>query len=663
MPEKDLVFNRAWEPGNPAELVLGDDADTPLPGINLVFNRPFKTGTPVELVFGDDGGGGGQVLNAALVIAARLPGLRVRSLVHVRKDLIAAGRLPGVRCQGAVRYNTDTQRPLANGTTVVYENAVPTRDGLRSRWQESVPLPTEIRSTYQKAVPLQVSTRTQWSEAVRLHQGAEVRFQEAERLATAVLRATYQEGQRVRSAVRALFEEAERLATPVLRARYQEAYRDRRNLTAVHFQQAIPYSASWTEKGGAARPLTKDWVTRYQEAMKPPIGMWIRPEPPEPDPCYIPELPAHLVFVDPWTGSPNLLFVCDRHEPLEPGETIVVPIKEVYLTINSAVLVRVDNGNFIPTTAMAMSLDVDSWTWSFSASVPGSALDQVKPGNDGTLVIVQATINGTAYRFAVEKVTRERTFNSSQLRVNGRGIAAELDGPYAPQMSFGNTQPRNARQLLDDILTYNNVPIGWDIGTFEPTDWAVPAGVFSHVGSYISALNAVAGAAGAYLQPHNTSRTMDVRLRYPTPAWEWASVTPQFELPAAVTTQEGFEWTDKPKYNRVFVSGQEHGILGQYTRSGTAGDLVAPSVVDPLITEAAAARQRGRAIISDTGRIATVTLRLPVLAETGIIKPGNFVHYVEGGNTHIGLTRGVSVAVGLPTIYQTLTVETHVEPV
>lgn len=629
---------------------------------HLVFQQPRHTGgNPVPLVFG--AGGQAEVPSYAITAHGCITGLRGQVRMASVLQLQAKGRITGLRGSVAVRWNVNVSRPTVNDITALFQQAAPTNDAVRTSWQESGTLLEETRGVFQPADPISANSRATWTDADKVRHELEVQFQEATRLPVTPIRVRYQEGQRVRSAVRALFEEAERLATPVLRARYQEAYRDRRNLTAVHFQQAIPYSASWTEKGGAARPLTKDWVTRYQEAMKPPIGMWIRPEPPEPDPCYIPELPAHLVFVDPWTGSPNLLFVCDRHEPPEPGETIVVPIKEVYLTINSAVLVRVDNGNFIPTTAMSMSLDVDSWTWSFSASVPGSALDQVKPGNDGTLVIVQATINGTAYRFAVEKVTRERTFNSSQLRVNGRGIAAELDGPYAPQMSFGNTQPRNARQLLDDILTYNNVPIGWDIGTFEPTDWAVPAGVFSHVGSYISALNAVAGAAGAYLQPHNTARTMDVRLRYPTPAWEWASVTPQFELPAAVTTQEGFEWTDKPKYNRVFVSGQEHGILGQYTRSGTAGDLVAPSVVDPLITEAAAARQRGRAIISDTGRIATVTLRLPVLAETGIIKPGNFVHYVEGGNTHIGLTRGVSVAVGLPTIYQTLTVETHVEPV
>ncbi len=630
---------------------------------DLVFGLPYDGTLPARLVFGDDGDAP-PVPDALFAIKARLPGLRGKVRVALGREFTVKARLPGLRARIAVRYASDTQRPTVNETTGVFQTAETTRDGIRAPWNESVPLLTAARGRFQEAEPFSDGARAHWTDSARVQQQVTGRYEEATPLGTPVARFTYQEARRQHARHASQFQEAIRLGTPPVLVRYQEAFRDRRNHTAAHFQQAIPYSDAWVTREGQGEPMRGEWAVRYQEAMPPPIGMWIPPEPPLPDPCYIPELPAHLLFIDPWTGSPNLLFVCDRHDPdPEPGATIVVPVKEVYLTINSAVLVRVDNGHFIPTTAMSMGLDVDSWTWSFSASVPGSALADVQPNSNGDPVVVQATINGVPYRFALERIGRERAFNSSQLRVSGRGLGAELDAPFAAQMSFTNTQPRNARQLLDDILTLNNVPIGWDVGLWEPTDWAVPAGVFNHSGTYITAVNAVVGAAGAYVQPHNTARTLDVRLRYPRPAWEWSLVTPDYELPAAVTTQEGFEWTDKPRYNRVYVTGQEHGINGRYTRSGTAGDLLAPTVIDPLITHADAARQRGRAIISNTGRIATVTLRLPVLAETGIIKPGRFVRYVEGGNTHMGITRSVGVAVGLPTIYQTITVETHVEPV
>lgn len=55
-------------------------------------------------MFGDDGGGG-QVPDATLVVAARMPGLRVRSLVHLRKDLVTAGRMPAaLQCACALQH-------------------------------------------------------------------------------------------------------------------------------------------------------------------------------------------------------------------------------------------------------------------------------------------------------------------------------------------------------------------------------------------------------------------------------------------------------------------------------------------------------------------------------------------------------------------------------
>ena len=347
--------------------------------------------------------------------------------------------------------------------------------------------------------------------------------------------------------------------------------------------------------------------------------------------------------------------------PVDENGTVIVPIRSVYVTVNTLTLTRASDGALIPTLSMSMSLDVDSWTWSFSASVPGYALADIEP-EDGVPVAVQAAINGVPYRFVVESIARERTFGRSDLRIGGRGRAAVLDAPYAPIMSFSNEFGRTAQQIMNDILTDNGVPLGWDV-EWNPDDWNVPAGVFSHQGSYISAMNQVAGSISAYLQPHNTDEVLRVLSRYPVAPWDWAGVTPDFELPAAVMSRESIEWRDKPRYNRVYIMGQQTGVNGRVTREGTAGDYLAPSVVDPLITEAVAARQRGIAVLSDTGRIATVGLRLPVLAETGIIAPGSFISYIDGGIERIGLTRSVQVEVGLPAIWQTLGVETHVEPV
>ncbi len=208
-------------------------------------------------------------------------------------------------------------------------------------------------------------------------------------------------------------------------------------------------------------------------------------------------------------------------------------------------------------------------------------------------------------------------------------------------------------------LTLNGTSIGWTVN-WAANDWLVPAGAWSRQGTYIDAVNAIASAGGLYVQPHPSAMTLNVLAKYPTAPWNWASVTPDFELPPDVATKEGIEWLDRPRYNRVFVSGEGQGVLGQVTRGGTAGDILAPMVTDSLITHTDAARQRGLAILGDTGTQAHLSLRLPVLAETGVIQPGKFVRYVDEGVARIGIVRSTSVDVSMPEVFQTIGVETHV---
>src|SRR3989344_653346 len=463
-----------------------------------------------------------------------------------------------------------------------------------------------------------------------------------------------------------------RLVEGIVGSSWQDAKPLQRDFVST-WQSAAPLRVQrhshWQDGQRLQRGLSGAWIdadrtelrSRYQEARRAPIGRWVRPvDPPAPDPCYVPELPVRLVFSEAGGAGMPLVFVCERHTtPPDPG-TVVVPVRRVYMTINNITLMRVEGAVDIPADSFSMSIDVDSWTWQWSASLPGHALDLVMPDSSGDPVDVLATINGVPYRLAAESVTRERSFGRARVNVKGRGRAAILDAPYAPVRNHGNTANRTAQQLMADVLTVNGVSIGWDVD-WGLTDWLVPGNVWSHQGSYISALLDIADAAGAYLQPHDTAQTLRVLPRYPAAPWGWAGLTPNFELPSDVVSVEGVEWRRKAPYNRVFVSGTSAGVLGQVTRAGTSGGVVAPMLTHPLITHADVARQRGGAVLRDGGSQAQISWRLPVLAPTGVIKPGALVRYVDGGTTHLGYVRSTSLEFSRPTLRQVLSVETHLE--
>ena len=378
------------------------------------------------------------------------------------------------------------------------------------------------------------------------------------------------------------------------------------------------------------------------------------PKPPIPKPDEV--VDSHLLFqYPPITGMPALIF----GGVVLSTNTKIIPVRRVYIVINNASLRRVDGNIQLPVMSMSLSLDTDSWTWGFNASMPGSALSSIEPASNGAPVEVEAMINGVPYRALIEGVSRSREFGKSDIRVQGRGKTALLDSPYAPSMNFTNTESRTAQQLMNDALTINGASIGWSV-EWGLQDWVVPAGVFAYQGSYIGALNQIAAAAGGYIQPSAVTQTIRVLPRYAATPWTWNSLTPDFELPADVTTRESIDWVQKAAYNRVYVSGIEQGVLGEVTRAGTGGNLIAPMVTDPLVTDVIAARQRGISILSNTGRIANINLRLPVLPETGVITPGKFIKYVDGGTSRVGVVRSTSVEVGSPEIFQSLGVETHV---
>ena len=632
--------------------------------LKLLFGKPaHEGGMPVELVFGDDDSG--PEIPVVLVQAAgRITGLRLPLTVRAGVSAQTGGKITGLRLRSAVaaRYDVNVQRPTVASTQGLWQDATPLPHAAASTWQQSAPLPVGTHSHWQDADAVAASLRALWHDTQKVQRTVRSLFEQAARLPAEPTRSSYQEAQRLRSDTSARFQEALRLPGAPLVGQFQEAYRDRQARVGNHFQVADKLAVRIASGMGIAVRLPLGFGGRYQEAWPPRPGQWQRPGPPVPEPCYTPALPAHLIFSDPHDASlpARLVFVCERHGPgpePQPEPGVVVPIRRVYVTINSIILTRLHDGMPLPAEGFGMSIDTDSWTWQWSASMQPHLRQYLAPVA-GEPVQIEAVVNGVPYRLCAESISSERSFGQARIAVRGRGLGAVLDAPYAPTRNFGNSADLTAQQIMQAVLTVNGVGIGWDVD-WGLTDWLVPAGAWSHQGTYLSAITSIASAAGGYVQPHATLQTLRILPRYPVGPWAWASVTPDFELPADVVSIEGIDWTTKPAYNRVHVSGQAQGVLAEVTRTGTAGNSVAPMVTDALITHADAARQRGLSVLANTGAQASVTLTLPVLQETGLILPGKFVRYTDGAVQRTGIVRASSVSWSRPTLRQTLQLETH----
>ena len=626
---------------------------------DLVFSSTQLTGSPVALVFGETADVVGPP--ATVDIAGAFPAPTFTARLRDYRTLALTGTFPPMVFVAEARYASKTARPTVGQAMQPWQVAMHGEVGVDAAMQRSTATPAGAATRWTAGDRAAGNSTVRYTEAQRYTAFRTALFEGAARLGATATAGRYQDADRAKRLVRGSGYQQGAPAHPEqTSARHQDGLRDRRLALAEYWQTAMRLAAVGnTSTSGPAAWLNLGWLAAYQEAMRPPAGTSPADVVPPFEPCYLPS--THLLFTASWSADTNLVFICERHDPgPQPGTTLVVPIKRIYMTVNTIALRRVDGDISIPAYGFAMSIDADSWTWSWSASVPASALDLVQPAFNGDPVEVEAMVNGVAYRLCVEGISRQREFATARISLQGRGTAAILDAPYAPVRNHGNTIARTAQQLMGDVLTVNGVGIGWSVD-FGLTDWLVPGDVWSRQGSYIDALLELAQAAGGYVQPHATAQTLRILPRYPAAPWAWGALTPDYELPSDVVAVEGIDWMRKPAYSRVHVSGIGQGVLGQVTRAGTAGDVLAPMVTDSLITHADAARQRGLSILSDSGRQARVSLKLPVLAETGLILPGKFVRYVDGAQTRLGLVRGTALDWSAPKLRQTISLETHID--
>lgn len=603
--------------------------------LNLVFSRARYTGGPIDLVFGAE------------------------DVPPAPDPLTAHGTtaLGGVSSVGLAAYNNLNPARISAASSRGHQTAqrgerttkMPRRPAQRRLGGVDQPQQRADKAGIASAQPWTRPTKTVvgWAQVHERALGAVVAPAGVHQVAIK-LRAQADQVHQIAAALQAM------AMQPIQIARLTHTGGVQAHQIAARFQ-VLAYQLQQRARA-AVRGLDQPW----EQSRKPPPGKEVWPPVPT-GPGFEPHVPdLNLVFACPpyAPGAPIALVFGRVCVSPELPALIVVPLRGRYMTLNTLLLRRVEGDIAFNAAGVDLSIDHRSWTWSWSAGLEKSALSLLAP-ETGELVEMELSINGAPYRLYAEDVERTRKFPKTSVASGGRGLAAELDAPVALQQYFSAASARTAQQLANEALMVNGVGIGWDI-EWGLTDWLVPGGVWSHQGTHISAVSAIAAAAGGYVQPHPTARTLRVLPGYPAAPWDWAGLTPDVELPAAPVTLEGIRWQSRPAYDRVFVSAEGRSTIYDVTRGGAAGLIEAPMVVEQLATHADAARQRGISVLGDTGRQALVTLSLPVLQETGLILPGKLVRYVDGPTTRLGLVRSCAIEWRRPRLRQRISLETHI---
>lgn len=622
---------------------------------DLLFASALNTTHPVNLTFG--AGDEAAITYSYLTMSAVVPPPSVSGhIIEVAKLAIVA-TVPTPVVSASMVYDNAVFRGLngkaVNQWSVANLLAKATQDrtesvnhihvNKQSAWQPGAATSNSTSILILSAISTKANNSTSWKEAGQVKSEQNSIFSSMHRLRNAS-QAINQVAMPLKHQVQFSYREKLRVPRPSLASTWGLASKRQKEITSF---------------AGTAKSLTISKTSHWQNAKKPPPGTytWVTPVIPA-EVCYHPPqgLNVPLLFSDPYVNSTDILFYCAAHAV--PPATQIVPVRRTYIVINEVSLRRVDGNHILPDVSLSLDIDMDSWTWGFSASLPASTLSLVEPGVSGDPVILEATINGNVYFLLAEGIQRDRAFGKSSITVTGRGQSAMLADPYSPIINFANAIDRTAQQLMNDALMFNGVPLGWAVD-WRINDWLVPSGVWTYQGSYMGAVTTIAAAAGAFIQPDPVNKTLRVRPRFPAKPWEWNAATPDLELPSAAIVKESISWSDKPAYNAIYISGTTAGgILGHVKRIGSAGDVIAPMVTDALITDAIAARQRGLSLLADTGRSATYSLSLPVLPETGIIDPGMLVRYVDG-SAIVGVVKGVSISASQASVRQTIEVQTY----
>lgn len=612
MSDARLVFVRPHD--GSGRLVFGDATDVPVPPTQVGLDAGFAADMATTV----------QLLWHANVSRGQSVPLRLRWQ-------------QGTSAVASAHTRWQNAQAITVRSALAWQSGAPTGALAATHWQASQPMGARMGAAWQRGQPLRHGLHAAWQEALRQR---------------ATLGTRWQTGQPLRAQAQARYQEAVRLRAQALTA----------------WQNATPLRATLRHGNRAALPVRRSLALHWQNAHRPRAGasVYAPPPPPPAELCYDPATLGRLEFTEPWVAGARLVFVCLRRITGPQAAFHILPAR-YYMAVHSLVAHRLPDLTPVPIFDLSLSADAGSYGWTFSASAPVSAFDVLAPSS-GLPAQVRFSLDGVPFVFVVDSLQRTEEFGRRSVRFAGRSVTALLARPYARELSRGNQAAQGtAQQLAQQALLFTGVSLDWGL-----TDWLVPAGAWSHMGTPLAAVQAIVEAAGGYLQSHRSAATLMARHPYPAhpgnltgSPWNWSAggVAPDVDLAPDAIITSAIERRDGPAINGVYVSGTTQGVLALVRRTGSAADQLASLVTDPLITAQEVALQRGLSVLGAAGPKHLVSIDLPVLTgagQPGVLDVGQLVQ-VNASSPWRGRVRSVSVNAKMPRARQTVQIERHLE--
>ena len=339
-----------------------------------------------------------------------------------------------------------------------------------------------------------------------------------------------------------------------------------------------------------------------------------------------------VCLAKPYVGPPWIIPSCGIQWLV--AESIIMIVQDCYLK-------RVSDNQDIKFLASRVSIDVDSYLWSFEAVIASREdLAYVRPTSAGPIE-VEHGINQYIFRFIVEEAEDSYQFGPGAYTIRGRSLTAGISDPYDKKVTKNWTALTNANDICDDEMSAiavgnpaNGFTIDWDI-----TNWNVDADIYSvQDATKLDIISEIATAAGGRIMTKSGFKVGDpylkqilVYYRYPYSPKTWGVQAVDETILANKIISEGLRWQSQPKYDHIYVSGIEAGVLHHIKRDGEPWTNAKPMIVETLILTSDVSYQRGRNELDETGYDQTVyTLKTPLplaldLVSPKLLVPGNLV--------------------------------------